>query len=89
MLNAADGQIQGYDMSEIFKVSISVEMPGKVTAYKNGTVEGDKVTFDLSDISEEKELYAESKIASKFPAIIGIALAVIAVVVFIILKKKK
>ena len=89
VLNAADGQIQGYDMSEIFKVSISVEMPGKVTAYKNGTVEGNKVTFDLSDLSEETEIYAESKVTSKIPAIIGIALAVIAVVVFIILKKKK
>lgn len=89
VLNRIGGKVQGYSMKDIFKMNISVEMPGKVTAYKNGTVDGNKVTFDLSDMSEETELYAECKETSKIPAIVGIVLAVIAVVVFIILKKKK
>lgn len=89
VLNRIGGEVQGYSMKDIFKMSVSVEMPGKVTAYKNGTVNGNKVTFDLSDMSEETELYAECKEVSKVPAIIGIVLAVVAVVVFIILKKKK
>ena len=89
VLNRIGGEVQGYSMKDIFKMNISVEMPGKVTAYKNGTVDGNKVTFDLSDMSEETELYAECKETSKIPAIVGIVLAVIAVVVFIILKKKK
>ena len=38
VLNKVEGQIQGYDMSDIIKVSISVEMPAKISAYKNGTV---------------------------------------------------
>ena len=42
VLNKAEGQVQGYDLSDIFKASISVEMPAKVTAYKNGTVDGNK-----------------------------------------------
>ena len=89
ILNPLTGDIDGTDMSDIFKVSMSVEMPAKVTAYKNGTVDGNKVTFDLSDMSKEIELYAECKTASKAPAIIGIVLAVGAVAAFIMLKKRK
>lgn len=89
VLNKAEGQVQGYDLSDIFKVSVSVEMPAKVTAYKNGTVDGNKVTFDLSDLNEETELYAECKVTSKVPAFIGLGLAVVAVVAFIVLRKRK
>ena len=89
VINPLIGDLDGTDMSDIFKVSISVEMPAKVTAYKNGTVDGNKVTFDISDMSKEIELYAECKTASKIPAIIGIVLAVGAVAAFIVLKKRK
>lgn len=89
VLNPMTGELDGYDMSDVFKVSISVEMPAKVTAFKNGTVDGKKVVFDLSDMSKETELYAECKTASKVPAIIGIVLAVGAVAAFIVLKKRK
>ena len=33
VLNKVEGQVQGYDMSDVFKVSISVEMPAKISAY--------------------------------------------------------
>ena len=89
ILNKVEGQVQGYDMSDIFKVSISVEMPAKVTAYKNGTVDGNKVTFDLSDMSAETELYAECKTASVVPVIICGILVVASLVAFIVLKKRK
>ncbi len=89
VLNPMTGELDGYDMSDVFKVGISVEMPAKVTAFKNGTVDGKKVVFDLSDMSKETELYAECKTASKVPAIIGIVLAVGAVAAFIVLKKRK
>ena len=89
VLNKVDGMIQGYDLNSILKVKISVEMPGKVTAFKNGKVDGKKVTFDISDMGEETELYAECKEVSRVPAIVGIALAVIALVVFIFLRRKK
>ena len=32
VLNKVEGQVQGYDMSDVFKVSISVEMPAKISA---------------------------------------------------------
>lgn len=89
VLNKVEGQVQGYDMSDIFKVSISVEMPAKVTAYKNGTVDGNKVTFDLSNMSEETELYAECKTASVVPVIICGILVVASLAAFIVLKKRK
>ena len=47
------------------------------------------ITFDLSDMSKETELYAECKVSSPVPAIIGIVLAVAAVAAFIFLRKRK
>ena len=89
VLNAVEGEIEGYDMSDVLKVNISVEMPAKITKYKNGKADGKKITFDLSDMSKETALYAECKVSSPVPAIIGIVLAVGAVVAFIVLKKRK
>lgn len=76
-------------MSDIFKVSVSVEMPAKISAYKNGTVDGNKITFDLSDMSEELELYAECKTASIAPVIICGVLVLGCVVAFIVIRKRK
>ncbi len=89
VMNAVDGEIEGFDMSDVLKVNITVEMPAKIAAYKNGNVDGQKISFDLSDMSKETELYAECKVSSPVPAIIGIVLAVGAIVAFIILKKRK
>ena len=89
VLNPLSGEIDGYDMSDIFKFSISVEMPAKVTAYKNGTVDGNKVTFDLSDMSAETELYAECKTASVVPVVICVVLVVACLAAFIVLRKRK
>ncbi len=89
VLNAVEGEIEGYDMSDVLKVSVSVEMPGKITKYKSGKVDGKRIVYDLKDMTKETALYAECKVSSPVPAIIGIVLAVGAVVAFIILKKKK
>ncbi|MBQ7499536.1 MAG: hypothetical protein IJT91_01435 [Clostridia bacterium] len=89
VLNAADGTVEGYDLSDVLKVGISVEMPAKITKYKNGKVDGKKIVFDLSDMSGETELYVECKASSPVSAIIGIVLAVAAVAAFIVLRKRK
>ena len=89
VLNPLTGELDGYDMSDIFKISVSVEMPAKVTAYKNGTVDGNKVNFDLSDMSTETELYAECKTASVVPVIICGVLVVASLAAFIVLRKRK
>ena len=89
VLNPLAGDVSGYDMSDIFKVSVSVEMPAKITAYKNGTVDGNKITFDLSDMSKETELYAECKTASIVPVVICGILVVASLVAFFVLRKRK
>lgn len=90
VLNALPGQTEGYDMSDVLKASITVEMPGKVTDCKGGAAEDNKVVFDLSDMSHETELYAESKTTSAVPfIIIGAGVAVIAAVAIIFLRKKR
>lgn len=89
VLNAVEGEIEGYDMSDVLKVSVTVEMPAKISKYKNGKVDGKKITFDLSDVSKETELYSECKVLSPVPAIIGIVLAVGAAAAFVVLKKRK
>ena len=89
VLNPLAGDVSGYDMSDIFKVSVSVEMAAKITAYKNGTVDGNKITFDLSDMSKETELYAECKTASIVPVVICGILVVASLVAFFVLRKRK
>ena len=89
VLNKVEGQVQGYDVSDVFKVSISVEMPAKISAYKNGTVDGKKITFDVSDLSEELELYAECKTASVVPVVICGVLVIASIVAFFVIRKRK
>ena len=91
VLNALPGQTEGYDMSDALKASITVEMPGKVTDCKGGAVEENKAVFDITDMSHENELYAESKTTSAVPLIIGAAVitAAIAAGAFILLRKRR
>lgn len=89
VVNKIGGQIQGYDVSDIFRIDITVEMPASIRTYMNGTVEGKKVTFDLSDMSKETELYAECKVASVVPIIVCGVIAAGCLAAFFILKKKK
>ena len=89
VLNSYGEEIYGYDMSDVLKLSISVEMPASITSYKNGIVEKNRITFDVKDMSKETEMYAECKVISPIPAIIGIGLAVASTVVFFVLRKKK
>lgn len=91
VLNPLPGQTDGYDMSDVLKASITVEMPGKVTDCKGGAAEENKAVFDIADMSHEIELYAESKTTSVVPFIIGaiVITAAIATAAFILLRKRR
>jgi len=89
VLNSVEGESFGYDISEVLKVTVTVEMPGKITAYKGGTVNGNVVKFDISDLSEETELYVESKTGSALPAVIGTVVILGGIAAFIFLRKKR
>ena len=58
VLNPQNGDGLDYDLNETFKVTLTVEMPTEITGAKGGTVEGNKVVFDIADITATQELAA-------------------------------
>ena len=79
----------GFDPNEMLKVSVSVELPGKIKAYSDGSVSGSKVTFDIKDVSKENEIYAESETGSALPAVIGTVVIIGGIVAVIMMRRKK
>lgn len=90
VLNAQSNENADYDMNDTFKVTLSVEMPSEITDSKGGTAEGNKVVFDIADITESQELSATCE-ENHTGAVIGITLAIVALVVGLVFffKSKK
>ena len=90
VLNAQSNENADYDMNDTFKVTLSVEMPCEITDSKGGTAEGNKIVFDVADITESQELFATCE-ENHTAAVIGITLAVVALVVGLVFffKSKK
>lgn len=80
VLNAQSNENADYDMNDTFKVTLSVEMPCEITDSKGGTAEGNKIIFDIADITESQELSATCE-ENHTGAVIGITLAIVALVV--------
>ena len=80
VLNAQSNENADYDMNDTFKVTLSVEMPCEITDAKGGTAEGNNIIFDIADITESQELSATCE-ENHTGAVIGITLAVVALVV--------
>ena len=80
----------GYATNDVFKVTVSVEMPSEITQAKDGTVDGNKVTFEIKDITEANELAAtaESNNIGVVIGIIAVLVIVFAVVVFLVKRQK-
>ena len=81
---------EGTDSEVDYKVTITVNMPDRITQSKGGTVEGNTVTFDLSDISAPTEIAAVSEL-NHYGVVLGICggLIVVVAVLFIFIKRKK
>ena len=73
-----------------YKVTITVNMPDRITHSKGGTVEGNTITYDLSDISSPTEIAAVSEL-NHYGVVLGICggLIVVVAVLFIFIKRKK
>lgn len=80
VLNAQSNENPDYDMNDTFKVTLSVEMPCEITNSNGGTAEGNKIVFDVADITESQELSATCE-ENHTGAVISITLAVVALVV--------
>lgn len=90
VLNPQNGDGLEYDLNETFKVTLSVEMPTEVTGAKGGTVEGNKVIFDIADITTTQELAATCE-ENNTGVVIGIVIGLVVLVagmVFLFKTKK-
>lgn len=90
VLNPQNGDGLDYDLNETFKVTLSVEMPAEITSAKGGTVEGNKVIFDIADITESQELAATCE-ENNTGVVIGIVIGLVVLVagmVFLFKSKK-
>lgn len=80
----------GYSSNDIFKVTVTVEMPVEIKQAQGGTIDGNKVTFDIKDITEANELTVTAE-SFNIGAVVGIAVAIVAIilVVLLLMKRKK
>ena len=79
-----------YDMNDAFKVTLTVEMPDEITQSKGGKVEGNKITFDIADVTESQEL-AATCVTNNTGVVIGIVVGLVVIVsgIFCLIKFKK
>lgn len=90
VLNPQNGDGLDYDLNETFKVTLTVEMPSEITGAKGGTVEGNKVIFDIADITTTQELAATCE-ENNTGVVIGIVIGLVVLVagmVFLFKSKK-
>ena len=90
VLNPPNGDGLDYDLNETFKVTLTVEMPTEITGAKGGTVEGNKVVFDIADITATQELAAtceENNTGLVIGIVIGLVVLVAGAVCLIKFKK--
>lgn len=90
VMNPQNGEGLDYDLNDTFKVTLSVEMPAEITSAKGGTVEGNKVIFDIADITESQELAATCE-ENNTGVVIGIVIGLVVLVagmVFLFKSKK-
>ena len=73
-----------------YKVTITVNMPDKITQSKGGIVDGKTITFDLSEITDPTEIAAVSEL-NHYGVVLGICggLVVVVAVLFVLIKRKK
>ena len=79
-----------YNMNDVFKITLTVEMPGEITQFKNGKAEGNKITFDIADITESQEFAATCE-SNNTGVVIGIVVGLVVLVagLFCFIKFKK
>ena len=72
-------------LPDSFRLTLSVEMPGEITESGGGQVEGNTVTFEINDLTQENELSAASEQFNTTLIIITIAAALIILIGFLLL----
>ena len=90
VLNPQQSEGLEYNLNDIYHVTLSVEMPAKITGSKGGTVDGNKIVFDIADITESQELAATCE-ENNTGVVIGIVIGLVVLVggLFFLFKSKK
>ena len=70
-------EVSMYDFNEVFKVSVSVEMPGEITEHRGGELSENKVVYDLQDLTESNELYVSSQAVNTAAVVAVIAVVIV------------
>lgn len=90
VMNPQNNESLDYNVNDIFKITLTVEMPDEITHFKNGKVEGNKITFDIADITESQEFAATCE-SNNTGVVIGIVVGLVVLVtgLFCFIKFKK
>ncbi len=77
-------------LSGAYKLTLTVNMPEKITQSKGGSADGNTIVFDFGELTEQTEIAAVSE-ANNYGIVLGICGGLIAVVavLFIIIRKRK
>ena len=76
-------------MDDVFHMTFSIEMPAEITEASGGTVEGNKVTFEIDDITEAQEFSVVCEQNNVAAVIVIIVVLVIVLGLFFFLTKRK
>ncbi len=87
-VNAHETESDG--LSGAYKLTVTVNMPEKITQSKGGSADGDTIVFDFGELTEQTEIAAVSE-ANNYGVVLGICggLIVVVAVLFIIIRKRK
>lgn len=87
--NPVTQEAEGYNLNDLFGVTLTVEMPSKIGQIQGGVADGNTVTFEISDVSSEMQYVAVAE-QNSYGIIIGIvAVLVVGMAVALIFLKKK
>lgn len=84
--------LSGMGFNEMYKLSVSVTMPGEIKSHSAGTVEEKTVTWEIQDLTAENsiEIVSDSGSGSIVPVIIIVLLILLLLAVIgVLLAKKK
>ncbi len=89
-LNLQSVENDGYCVNDIFDMTISIEMPSKITQCKGGTIDGNKAVYHISDLTAETELAVDSD-SNNVVLVVGIVVLLLtfAAISFCLVKRKK
>ena len=79
----------GQSVNDTYKFFITVTMPGGITQTKGGTADGNTVTFEINDLTQENDLavYADANNVWVIVGIIAVLIVVLGIG-FIVLRKR-